>query len=73
MRHSESLRIKIAPTFPFLFGGTFIEAVLTERILRLDKKVFPFLFGGTFIEAREARRAIDVIGAISLPFRRDFH
>ena len=73
MRPDRNVCPEARKEFPFLFGGTFIEAVLTERILRLDKKVFPFLFGGTFIEAREARRAIDVIGAISLPFRRDFH
>ena len=36
--------------FPFLFGGTFIEAkqgtITKYRLCR-----FPFLFGGTFIEA----------------------
>ena len=36
--------------FPFLFGGTFIEAYMPpsdqERLIN-----FPFLFGGTFIEA----------------------
>ena len=36
--------------FPFLFGGTFIEAVVMA--LCIDASVtFPFLFGGTFIEA----------------------
>ena len=36
--------------FPFLFGGTFIEAVIGNSE-RVKKKQFPFLFGGTFIEA----------------------
>ena len=37
--------------FPFLFGGTFIEAwTLPTGTLRLSRR-FPFLFGGTFIEA----------------------
>ena len=36
--------------FPFLFGGTFIEAdEARSRHHRAD--AFPFLFGGTFIEA----------------------
>ena len=36
-------------TFPFLFGGTFIEAIGRTVFVRCS--VFPFLFGGTFIEA----------------------
>ena len=36
--------------FPFLFGGTFIEAVIAHSVDRVARK-FPFLFGGTFIEA----------------------
>ena len=36
--------------FPFLFGGTFIEAFL-EFGNTLGIVIFPFLFGGTFIEA----------------------
>ena len=37
-------------SFPFLFGGTFIEA---RRIHQHEVigALFPFLFGGTFIEA----------------------
>ena len=36
--------------FPFLFGGTFIEAV--AGVLSVANAIlFPFLFGGTFIEA----------------------
>ena len=35
--------------FPFLFGGTFIEAGEDAPVARREE--FPFLFGGTFIEA----------------------
>ena len=35
--------------FPFLFGGTFIEALFLAT--RFRSLLFPFLFGGTFIEA----------------------
>ena len=37
--------------FPFLFGGTFIEAI-TPALHRRVTNIFPFLFGGTFIEAK---------------------
>ena len=60
------------PEFPFLFGGTFIEAPdsdMSEAVLRL----FPFLFGGTFIEAYSKRAPAISTAQISLPFRRDFH
>ena len=40
-------------TFPFLFGGTFIEAPVFTKWPTLHG-VFPFLFGGTFIEASQA-------------------
>ena len=58
--------------FPFLFGGTFIEACknLCKSVVELK---FPFLFGGTFIEALLSCCYIGVNPAISLPFRRDFH
>ena len=39
-----------AVKFPFLFGGTFIEAT-RERACNVHRGQFPFLFGGTFIEA----------------------
>ena len=58
--------------FPFLFGGTFIEAPSASSSAAC-LLLFPFLFGGTFIEA------VTVIDwcleklKISLPFRRDFH
>ena len=37
--------------FPFLFGGTFIEALPFPFPPNPPFKEFPFLFGGTFIEA----------------------
>ena len=37
--------------FPFLFGGTFIEAKL-GGCHSWSLRIFPFLFGGTFIEAK---------------------
>ena len=37
--------------FPFLFGGTFIEAKLGVGRADEVRVAFPFLFGGTFIEA----------------------
>ena len=36
-------------TFPFLFGGTFIEG-RHKVSQRIQAVIFPFLFGGTFIE-----------------------
>ena len=36
-------------SFPFLFGGTFIEGHGVQDH-RPDNAGFPFLFGGTFIE-----------------------
>ena len=38
--------------FPFLFGGTFIEAKL-GGCHSWSLRIFPFLFGGTFIEAAD--------------------
>ena len=57
---SEGLSLRHLPTylshsqaheFPFLFGGTFIEAKTSWRKRPTNAK-FPFLFGGTFIEAK---------------------
>ena len=58
--------------FPFLFGGTFIEAEPITSIVPLIAG-FPFLFGGTFIEAVHAQGHDRLKRVISLPFRRDFH
>ena len=41
--------------FPFLFGGTFIEAPRIPLVLSSNPQPFPFLFGGTFIEALKSR------------------
>ena len=41
--------------FPFLFGGTFIEAKL-GGCHSWSLRIFPFLFGGTFIEAVHSDR-----------------
>ena len=58
--------------FPFLFGGTFIEAYLGENPTA-GSSTFPFLFGGTFIEAWDTAGWCQANPSISLPFRRDFH
>ena len=43
----------ITMTFPFLFGGTFIEgAECMAESAQIG--AFPFLFGGTFIEGRSS-------------------
>ena len=39
------------PVFPFLLGGTFIEARNELITMTTNKQTFPFLLGGTFIEA----------------------
>ena len=58
--------------FPFLFGGTFIEAFRVHpNVFRT--LAFPFLFGGTFIEAPTYLLKPFSSTRISLPFRRDFH
>ena len=41
-------------TFPFLFGGTFIEGFSLSWVC-FGLRPFPFLFGGTFIEGLSAR------------------
>ena len=45
--------IPVDPEFPFLLGGTFIEAVYRKGGVRVEVSKFPFLLGGTFIEAVE--------------------
>ena len=50
MRRGTTQRVqRLVQVFPFLFGGTFIEAGCSVKIG--DFRGFPFLFGGTFIEA----------------------
>ena len=58
--------------FPFLFGGTFIEASKEGKACGFVR-AFPFLFGGTFIEALVCGPSGFGKTTISLPFRRDFH
>ena len=58
--------------FPFLFGGTFIEGLIT-CFKNKGEAGFPFLFGGTFIEGRKGHCFHTINRKISLPFRRDFH
>ena len=41
----------VASSFPFLFGGTFIEGPQNPP-QSTETSGFPFLFGGTFIEGR---------------------
>ena len=69
MRHRISQAI---PKFPFLFGGTFIEASYTAWKLNELAGDFP-----SFSEGLSLRRFTDdtpdVAYSISLPFRRDFH
>ena len=49
--HHTLLVGKSGAGFPFLLGGTFIEAVYRKGGVRVEVSKFPFLLGGTFIEA----------------------
>ena len=51
------IRSPLQYEFPFLFGGTFIEAIGTINSKTIETP-FPFLFGGTFIEARRRTRVL---------------
>ena len=53
MRHRNIQGVHPLPVFPFLFGGTFIEAQ-EQGQPAAGYRQFPFLFGGTFIEAKAA-------------------
>ena len=68
-----SLRASFGWLFPFLLGGTFIEAISRRAALEPGGARFPFLLGGTFIEADEIPAYRSFEGGISLPFGRDFH
>ena len=59
-------------SFPFLLGGTFIEAA-DEIQANIAALHFPFLLGGTFIEARVNMPPGMSKTGFSLPFGRDFH
>ncbi len=49
--------------FPFLLGGTFIEASLRMALQVCRRRTFPFLLGGTFIEAAKKSEAVKVVAA----------
>ena len=49
-RRSKRRSVWTGTRFPFLFGGTFIEAAQAAGSWKFPG-LFPFLFGGTFIEA----------------------
>ena len=51
-----SLRASFGWLFPFLLGGTFIEAYALTGLPYGFALKFPFLLGGTFIEALGLRR-----------------
>ena len=59
-------------SFPFLLGGTFIEAA-DEIQANIAALHFPFLLGGTFIEAEKEQTCSSSSPTFSLPFGRDFH
>ena len=72
MRHQRLYDRRLhAHIFPFLLGGTFIEALKSAEPTDVKTK-FPFLLGGTFIEA-ELSESLKLRMIISLPFGRDFH
>ena len=64
-----------------LFSGSYFPSFSEGLSLRRNpnsqhehsRSLFPFLFGGTFIEAGGGFSLEFEGGAISLPFRRDFH
>ena len=65
-------RRAVGGKFPFLFGGTFIEASSAQPTPEPEPN-FP-----SFSEGLSLRRRVEVLAAIelatiSLPFRRDFH
>ena len=55
LRRGAALGHLLTSKFPFLFGGTFIEA-LHLLLPPLPGPMIPFLFGGTFIEAERSSR-----------------
>ena len=73
MRHQRLYDRRLhAHIFPFLLGGTFIEALKSAEPTDVKTK-FPFLLGGTFIEAGLDDGIDENRLKISLPFGRDFH
>ena len=58
--------------FPFLLGGTFIEARVEDAYARKET-TFPFLLGRAFIEAACSLCDRPTDDRISLPFGKGFH
>ena len=58
--------------FPFLLGGTFIEARVEDAYARKET-TFPFLLGRAFIEAACSLCDRPTDARISLPFGKGFH
>ena len=52
MRLVTVTNVGVGAQFPFLLGGTFIEAQIISHDLVNTITGFPFLLGGTFIEAQ---------------------
>ena len=66
MRHKRA-----GEEFPFLFGGTFIEARASPTFY-CGAEQFPFLLGGAFIEANPSRHQTILSARISLPLGKGF-
>ena len=58
-------------TFPFLFGGTFIEGLMLGDGAA-ERGYFPSFSEGLSLRV-SAKNEGERYGKISLPFRRDFH
>ena len=61
-----------AAKFPFLLGGTFIEAQMIPGI-RNSELNFPSFWEGLSLRPGRVLRYLAVLPGISLPFGRDFH
>ena len=59
--------VGVVGSFPFLFGGTFIEGQRGGDILNATLK-FPFLFGGTFIEGASVLKSSRAVTAFPFLF-----
>ena len=63
---------QLVASFPFLFGGAFIEGGY-----KLDSKAkdfdFPSFSEGLSLRGSDGPYPVEGYGAISLPFRRGFH
>ena len=59
--------------FPFLFGGTFIEAIQDLIIHQIQYMDFPSFSEGLSLRRSRSLVVSEALSWISLPFRRDFH